>query len=139
MLKFVENFISDNQLEKSIRYLGTVDGQEKNDLLNSSKVFVLSSYSEGFSIAVLEALVYQIPVVVSTETGLSNEIYDYKAGFVIDLNVDSIADGIVEILQNEILENEMAKNGLKLVVEKFETFKVCSLFDQEAKKIFVNR
>ena len=136
MLEFVENFIKVNKVGEFIKYIGTVAGQEKIDLLESSKVFVLTSYSEGFSIAVLEALVYQIPVVVSTETGLSNEIKEYKAGFVIEMNIESIADGIVEILQNEQLSSEMAVNGRKLIREKFETFQVCTLFHKEVKSLF---
>lgn len=136
MLGFVQNFIKNNKLEKSIIYVGTVDGQAKIDLLLNAKVFALPSYSEGFSIAVLEALVYQLPVVVSTETGLSNEIKEYEAGEVIELSSDSISRAIVQILQNPQLANKMAVNGRKLVEERFETSKVCSQFDTIVKQLF---
>ena len=136
MLGFVQDFIKNNRLEKSVIYVGTVDGQAKIDLLQNSKLFALPSYSEGFSIAVLEALVYQLPVVVSTETGLSNEINEYEAGKVIELNVDSISKAIVELLQNQQLADKMAFNGRKLVEEKFETSKVCSQFDSIVKQLF---
>ncbi len=136
MLGFVQDFIKNNRLEKSVIYVGTVDGQDKIDLLQNSKVFALPSYSEGFSIAVLEALVYQLPVVVSTETGLSNEIKEYEAGKVIELNVYSISKAIVEVLQNQELADKMAFNGRKLVEEKFETSKVCSQFDSIVKQLF---
>jgi glycosyltransferase involved in cell wall biosynthesis len=136
MLDFVQDFISTNKLENSIEYIGTVNGQAKTDLLLSSKVFALPSYSEGFSIAVLEALVYQIPVVVSTETGLSNEIKESDAGIVIELTEDSVSKAIVDLLKNTQKAEEMAKNGRKLVIERFETFKVCTLFDQEVKRLF---
>ena len=136
MLGFVQDFIKNNGLEKSIIYVGTVDGQAKIDLLLNSKVFALSSYSEGFSIAVLEALVYQLPVVVSTETGLSNEIKGYGAGEVIELNSEAISKAIVEILQNQQLADKMATNGRKLVEERFETSKVCGQFDRIVKQLF---
>ncbi|MCP9764543.1 glycosyltransferase [Lacihabitans soyangensis] len=136
MLDFVQDFILKNKLENSIKYIGTVNGQAKTDLLLSSKVFALPSYSEGFSIAVLEALVYQIPVVVSTETGLSNEIKESEAGIVIEFNDDSISYAIIDLLKNAEKAKEIAQNGRKLVLERFETNKVCSLFDQEVKKLF---
>jgi glycosyltransferase involved in cell wall biosynthesis len=139
MMSFVESFVQNNDLESSIKYIGTVAGQEKIDLLLSSKVFALPSYSEGFSIAVLEALVYQIPVVVSTETGLSIEIDEFKAGKVIAFTTDSISEAIVEILTNPSQAQQMGKSGRVLVEEKFETSKVCGLFDITVKKLFAHQ
>jgi glycosyltransferase involved in cell wall biosynthesis len=136
MLDFVRDFISKNNLGNSIKYIGTVDGQAKIDLLLSSKVFALPSYSEGFSIAVLEALVYQIPVVVSTETGLSAEIEESEAGIVIELNPDSVSKAIVDLLKNSEKGEIMAQNGRNLVIERFETSKVCGLFDRNVKELF---
>ena len=138
MRSFVESFVQNNDLESSIKYIGTVAGQEKIDLLLSSKVFALPSYSEGFSIAVLEALVYQIPVVVSTETGLSTEIDEFKAGKVIAFTTDSISEAIVEILTNPTLAQQMGKSGRVLVEEKFETYKVCGLFDITVKYLLTS-
>jgi glycosyltransferase involved in cell wall biosynthesis len=137
MLSFLENFIADNNLQQAIKYVGTVAGKEKIELLQNAKVFALPSYSEGFSIAVLEALVYQIPVVVSTETGLSNEIKETDSGRVIDLNPNSVANGILGILTNTNLATTMGKNGRKLVEERFETSKVCGAFAAEVRKLFV--
>jgi glycosyltransferase involved in cell wall biosynthesis len=75
-------------------------------------------------------------VVVSTETGLSNEIKESDAGIVIELTEDSVSKAIVDLLKNTQKAEEMAKNGRKLVIERFETFKVCTLFDQEVKRLF---
>jgi glycosyltransferase involved in cell wall biosynthesis len=136
MQSFVESFVSENNMKDSIKLLGPVSGQEKNDLLLNSKVFALPSYSEGFSIAVLEALVYELPIVASTETGLSMDISATKSGKIVDLNLNSIASAIIEILENEKLSKEMAKNGKKLVSERFETKVVCENFQQILEKVF---
>ncbi len=136
MLDFVQKFIEDNSLQNNIRYIGTIHNQDKVDLLLSSKVFVLPSYSEGFSIAVLEALVYEIPVVVSSETGLSNEIQEMKSGIVAELDIDSISAGITMLLVDSEKSQIMASNARKLVIERFETSKVCSIFDNEVKSVF---
>ncbi|MCP9768143.1 glycosyltransferase [Lacihabitans sp. LS3-19] len=137
MKGFVEGYISDNKMENSVKILGPVNGQAKIDLLLNSKVFALPSYSEGFSIAVLEALVYELPIVASTETGLSNDISETKSGIIIELNPNSVAKAIIEILDNENLAKEMAKNGKKLVSERFETEVVCRNFHQIVEKVFV--
>ena len=109
----------------------------KIDLLLNSKVFALPSYSEGFSIAVLEALVYELPIIASTETGLSNDISETKSGIIIELNPKSIAKAIIEILENDNLAKELAKNGKKLVSERFETEVVCRNFHHIVEKVFL--
>lgn len=120
MLEFVENFIRDNSEKAKISYVGTVTGPEKQKLLDSASTFVLTSYSEGFSVAVLEALNQGIPVVVSTESGMSDEILDYKAGLIADFNVESIFQALYTMVSDKDFIKTSSENAQKLVKEKFD-------------------
>jgi glycosyltransferase involved in cell wall biosynthesis len=59
------NTISRTSLEKTILLPGMVEGTTKEALFAGSDVFVLPSYSEGFSMAILEALAYGLAIVYS--------------------------------------------------------------------------
>jgi glycosyltransferase involved in cell wall biosynthesis len=120
MLAFVENFIIKNNLAKSIKYLGVLTGSEKEKVQTQANIFALPSYSEGFSIAVLEALNEGIPVVVSQETGLSDDILTYKAGNVVAYNEKSIADSIIQLLENPETAKIYVKNARILLNDKFK-------------------
>jgi len=120
MLDFVKEFITKNNAENAIEYLGVATGETKQKLMDEANIFVLPSYSEGFSIAVLEALKLGIPVVVSQFTGLSADILEYNAGIVVNHNVGEITSGILEILRNPEKAKLYAKNGQALVKERFE-------------------
>jgi glycosyltransferase involved in cell wall biosynthesis len=121
MLTFVEKFILDNSLQNSLHYLGVLTGTEKEKALSDANAFVLTSYSEGFSIAVLEALNEGIPVLVSEETGLSDDIVSYKAGIMADYNAKSIAEGLIHILENPKDAALMAENARKMLIERFDS------------------
>lgn len=136
MLDFVSTFIKQNDLNDKIEILGSVNGETKINLLLESEIFVLPSYSEGFSIAVLEALAYGLPMVISTETGLSNEIKQNNAGLICKLNIESLSATMYELLQDENLKHQFKKNGLKLLNENFNVNLVCEkLVNRILKKI----
>ena len=100
-------------------FTGMVLGQEKIALLKNSEMFVLPSHGENFGIAVLEALACEIPVIVTDKTGLSSDILNYNCGVVTKISSEDFARGIMMILRNGTLRQEMGINGKKLVREKY--------------------
>lgn len=64
-LQEVETLIRDLHIEGSVRLIGPVFGREKAYAFTSASVFVLPSHSEGLPIAVLEAMEYGKPVLVT--------------------------------------------------------------------------
>lgn len=65
-----------------IKFPGQILGGAKQDLLSSTALFVLPSYSENFGIVVAEALAHGVPVITSTETPW-REIDRRRCGWVI--------------------------------------------------------
>lgn len=53
-------------LKKCVRFPGVITGSEKVLLLKSADLFALTSRSEGFSVAVLEAMACKLPILLTT-------------------------------------------------------------------------
>lgn len=86
-----------------IRWIGWVDGAAKYRLLAASDLFVLTSYSENFANAALEALAMGTPALLGTEVGLADYVRRSGAGSVCAPEPGAIAaalEGLNRQLQN---------------------------------------
>jgi glycosyltransferase involved in cell wall biosynthesis len=116
----IEKLIVKNNLTDSVQFKGAIYGEEKFSYIRKSEIFCLTSRQEGFSIAIIEALAVGVPVVISKDCHFP-EVETYGAGHVVDLEIESIANAIIDILQNKTRANEMGMNGQNMI-EKYFTW-----------------
>lgn len=103
-------------LTDSVRFVGPVTGAEKNALLRSADLFVLPSRSEGFSVAILEALASRIPV-IATEACNFPELARDGGGWQTDVSVESITDSLSAAIQCGDLERQDRGRAARQLVE----------------------
>ncbi|MGI0011642.1 MAG: glycosyltransferase, partial [Nitrosopumilaceae archaeon] len=113
-------------VESSVKFAGSVFGNEKSQLLESAKIFVLTSYSDIHPVAVEEALAMGVPVLITKNCDFP-EVEEYDAGILVEPNVDSIYQGLAKMINDENKLLAFSKNAKKLVSEKF-------LFEGKVKK-----
>jgi glycosyltransferase involved in cell wall biosynthesis len=106
-----------NELAKGddkIMRLGFVSAEDLVQIYNLATVFVMPSLYEGFGLPILEAMACDCPVITSKEGSLPEVAGD--AVFYIDAyDVDSIAEGIKKVFEDNKLRGELQDKGLKNV------------------------
>lgn len=107
-------------IKNHVTFAGFVDGYEKDLLLQGSDVFALPSHSENFGIAVAEALVSKLPVVITPGIQISAEIKAAEAGLVVEAEAEAFCDAIHRILTQQKLQYTLKKNGLRLSLSRYE-------------------
>lgn len=119
MKAFVDEFVEKNKLKNRVFLTGMLQGDEKLKMMANATLFTLPTYSEGFSIAVMEALSAGLPVVVSPNTGFSEVIAAYQAGEVVNLQPVAIAEGIVTLLKDDQKRQNAAQQATRLIKENY--------------------
>jgi glycosyltransferase involved in cell wall biosynthesis len=93
-----------------------------DDLLGIADIFLLPSFLELHSLAILEAMSAKKPVVVSKDTGCNSEfIRDWENGVLLDPFQDTgWAEAVIRLLKSPELRQKMGQNGYETCKEKFE-------------------
>ncbi|TSC59868.1 MAG: group 1 glycosyl transferase [Parcubacteria group bacterium LiPW_15] len=117
--KNVQELISKLKLDDRIIFAGELAGDMKAAAFRESNVFVLPSYSENFGMAVIEAMCFELPVIIAEGVGISGDIARAKAGIVIKKDENELANAILDILLNEAKARDVGKSGRKFVQGEF--------------------
>jgi len=111
-------------VEDLVRWVGTVSGAEKVDLLLDSDLLVLPSVSDSFGLAAVEAMAVGCPVVLSSEVGIAPLVRMYDAGWVTPGKPKALARTILEVLQDTATREAKILAARRLVEERFDADKV---------------
>ena len=134
-LSETEQFIEENNLKDKIKLVGMVTGNDKLAAFADADIFALPSHSEGFSIATLEALISGIPSLLSDRVGFGVAIRENHAAHLVDLNVESIVEGLNKMLDNPAYCDDLSKNGVALVKTQYDIEIVAKRLFEEFEKI----
>ncbi len=117
-LSALQQQIRGRQLEASVHIVGPIYAEGKSELLVDADAFCLPSRQEGFSMAILEALAAQVPVVISHQCNFP-EVGRANAGVVTQLSDAAVADALIEVLSNVEKSMEMGRRGRELVLRDY--------------------
>lgn len=82
-------------------------------------VFVFPSHREGFGMCAIEASAMEKPLLVSHTHGVEDTIVEHETGEYVDLNAESICQGMERMLDNSLREL-MGKAGRKMVLDWYD-------------------
>lgn len=94
----MENFIKENRLTSCVTFLGYQTNPYK--YVTRSDLYICSSYSEGFSTAVTEALIVGTPVCTVDVSGMNELLGDSEYGLITDNNEEALYQGIKSLLDD---------------------------------------
>lgn len=115
----VREFIATHELSRSVSMLGTLRGESKRQALAAAECVVQPSFSEGFSMSILEAMASGKPVMITPGCNFPAAV---ESGGAIEVqpNVESTSDGLRRLLERSSLElEEMGGIGRTLIREQY--------------------
>jgi len=134
----LERMVEELELSKRVRIAGWAD--DVAELLRSFDVFVSSSRSESFGIAIAEAMASGVPV-VSTMTAGAREIIDEdKTGRLVPIgDAEALAEAICKLLDDPNARVRLAANALHAVRERFSLDRMVAATEQVYQEVLEHR
>ena len=101
------------------------------DYLSRMCIGCLTSFSEGFSNAVMEYMAVALPVVATDVGGNRDAIVDGETGYLVrERTPEAFAEPLIRLLRNEDLRLQMGLAGLRRCTEYFEVGKTINQLEQ---------
>jgi glycosyltransferase involved in cell wall biosynthesis len=95
--------------------VGHVSGEQARMVWAAADAFVLPSYSEGFSMAILEALACRLPALATTSCHFP-ELAAAEGGIVVEPTAEGVTSGLRGLLERSPAERaELGRRGRELV------------------------
>jgi glycosyltransferase involved in cell wall biosynthesis len=115
------NYINENGLNNYIRYLGAKSGNEKWREFENVDVLCLPTYeTEAMPISILEAMMFQIPVITTNWRSIPDLIRHEENGLLFEpKNADQLAACMQRLIHNEGDRKQMGIQARKDYLENF--------------------
>ena len=114
----MESILRAGGVRDRVIFAGTLTGPDKHAALRQSQLFVLPSYSEGFSTAVVEAMAAGLPVVISEQCNFP-EAAQHSAGLVVPTDSAALTSAVSGLLADPALRCQMANNARALIAAHY--------------------
>jgi len=106
--------------EPGVEHAGVVSGAAKHALFASADVFVMPSFTEGFSLAILEAMFHGLPV-ISTRVGAASEVIADDQGILVAPgDAAALATALLHLARDPALREAMGRRNAKVARERYE-------------------
>lgn len=105
-------------IPQNVFFTGPLDANGVIHTLDESDVFVLLSYSEGFSNAMLEAMARGLPI-IATNVGAARDMIEGNGGVIVALDDRQAAKTAIEYMRPKSIREQMSVGNLEKVRKEY--------------------
>ena len=100
-------------IDKSIEFKGFLKNTDTLELMNESKIYLMTSYTEAFPFTLIEAMQNYLPIIsFDVRTGPHSLIKNFENGFLIkDGDNDAFVKQLILLMQNDSIIKQLGINA----------------------------
>lgn len=117
-LPTVQGYFHKAGCSHAVTFTGMLTGEMKYAALAAANIYVAPSYSEGFSMSVLEGMAAGLPCVITTGCNFP-EAATANAAIIVDINADSISDALMQLVENDQEAKEMGDRAKEFILDNY--------------------
>jgi len=114
----IEKLVERTKLSTNFYFLGYREDIE--DILSSTDIFILPSFSEGLPISILEAMCLGKPIIATSVGGIRDAIINGQTGIIVNTNSpNEIANSVSILIDNSYLRKKIGENAKRYFYSNF--------------------
>ena len=126
----ISEFVA-NDKKYNAKYLGIISGSEKEDAFNSSDIFILPSFTEGFSVSVLESMKKGLPIITTKVGALPEIIKEEENGWLCNSgDYLDLERAIVKAISHRYNWEMISQNNIKDFINKYTIEQIAYNFNE---------
>lgn len=133
-----QQYFADNACLQSVTFTGLLTGKLKYAALAAADIYVAPSYSEGFSMSVLEAMASGLPCVITTGCNFP-EAKATNSAHVVEIDADEIAHALLDCLHNPEEAKKMGDRARQFIQENYTWDKIATDLIEVYQAILANQ
>jgi len=124
------------KVEKFVKFLGRVEHETIPNHLKAADIYVSTSFSDGSSASLLEAMACKLPPVVTTIPGNQEWVSKNENGMLFTPgNSEELANYIISLVRNEELREKLGENAYLTVRKKANWSEYQKILDESIYKL----
>lgn len=124
----VKELIEENKIADKVIFAGPLSGKDKFAAILESCIFILPSYSEACSMALIEAMHFSLPPIITEGVGFSGKIKEAGAGIVVPKNIKALEEAIITLLGDERAREDVGRKAAAFASKNFLISEVAKNF-----------
>jgi glycosyltransferase involved in cell wall biosynthesis len=125
--KYLMNAVEKYDLHEVLEINNPIYEKDKESVLKETDVFIAPSRFEGHPMAVIEAMAYGIPCILTKGTNMMDKLIQYDAGWATELSEKDIARTVLIANSNRNTFFNKGLNARRLVEENYTWDKIAKL------------
>jgi glycosyltransferase involved in cell wall biosynthesis len=117
-LPTAQNYFAESGCLEAVTFTGMLTGTLKHAALASAHLYVAPSYSEGFSMSVLEGMASGLPCIFTTGCNFPEAAIAQVAD-VVEIDADAIADAMIQRLSNRAAAETMGDRAREFIFNTY--------------------
>lgn len=118
----------------NLRFLGLLPHEEVMAVLDAADAFVFPTYSEGFSLALAEAMARGLPCIV-TDVGANADMIENNGGIVVPARDAEAFLSAIATIKDKNVRRQMSEWNIQKVTEQYLTATLMQRFADEYRKL----
>jgi glycosyltransferase involved in cell wall biosynthesis len=129
-IELISDYIEKNELSDIVKLKGSVEVDEKLEVLKNSHFFLYPSYyPEGLPYAVLEALSFAMPVICTNAGALEHVVTHLDTCLKVkEKSPSHLAELMATLMSDKALQNKLSQNSRKMIEQEYSVDVMKSVF-----------